>query len=198
MRLTDLTRLAAGALLAAALATPAHGQMADTPIINGGEGATFVLGAGPAFPVGDLRDFGKNGFAGLLAVGFAPAILPVGLRVEGMYQEFGIKGGDANISTLGAGANVVLRVPQSAPGSGFFVRPFITGGVGYARTRIGLGSATAPDVGRGNGVTWNVGGGIALPIPIINVGIEARYVEVRADGGSLGSVPVFLTLNFHR
>jgi opacity protein-like surface antigen len=180
------------------LASRAHAQMVEPPISAGDAHVSFLVGAGPAFPVGDLRDAGKNGFAGLLALGLQVPLVRVGLRLEGMYQEFKLQDADAHVSTRSVGLNAVVRVPSTLPGNGLFVRPFVTGGLGYARTREDQGDVAGLGVGRDNGFTWNLGGGIAIPVPYVNLGVEARYVEVRAHGNSLGSVPVFATLTLHR
>jgi hypothetical protein len=62
-------------------------------------GVHVGVAAGPGAPAGDSRDSFETGFNGSAFVNWIPPVSPVGLRVEGMYQNLDIEPGSASPAT---------------------------------------------------------------------------------------------------
>src|ERR687898_563274 len=98
-----LKKGAAAVGLALLLAAPAaHAQ-----------GAQFSLGGGVGVPLGNFDDAAGLGWHGLAAVSFVPTGWPVGIQIDGSYQQYSLSddflGGDGLKNRLIQGtANVVF------------------------------------------------------------------------------------------
>jgi hypothetical protein len=147
----------------------------------------FGVALGAALPVSDLSDSFNAGFNGTATVGFNPAMVPLGIRIDGAYNQFGAKGGGANVHFTSVTGNFVYKVPGAA------VSPYLIGGAGWYNAAInitGLGS------GSDNHFGWNIGGGISMPLSGFDTFIEARYNQVQGNGGSLKFIPVTFGIMF--
>jgi len=147
----------------------------------------FGVAAGAAIPVSDLSDSFNVGFNGTATVAFNPAMIPVGIRVDGAYNSFGAKGGGANVHFTSVTGNFVYKIP------GATVSPYAIGGAGWynaAITVTGFGS------GSDNHFGWNIGGGISMPLSGFDTFLEARYNQVQGNGGSLKFVPITFGVMF--
>ena len=67
-------------LAATLFAAPAFAQM------------SFNVAAGAAIPVGSTADDLKMGYNATVGLGIKPPIAPLGIRIEGMWNQFDIKG----------------------------------------------------------------------------------------------------------
>jgi opacity protein-like surface antigen len=169
-----LSTLAAAAV-ATAVAPGAHAQVSSNPFQIGGA-------AGIAFPVSDLSDIANTGYNVTLAVGYRPQYLPLGVRVEAAYNQFGFQGGGGNINIPAFTGNLVYTLP------GVSFSPYAIGGAGLYRTNVDLtgGGSTGE-----NHFGFNIGGGVKIPLSSsFETFIEARYNRVTVDGGNLSFVPV--------
>jgi len=152
----------------------------------------FQLGiaGGAAQPMSDLSDGAKLGYNGTVAMGINVPFIPVGLRIDGAYNQFGEKAGiGAKLHVMSATGNVVWRLPSIG------VSPYLIGGAGLymtTTTTTGTVSATQTD----NHLGWNAGAGINLPLSVFKAFVEARYNRVSATGGSLEFVPVTFGIMF--
>jgi opacity protein-like surface antigen len=160
-----------------AAAAPAASAQFSNPISIGGA-------AGIAFPTSDFGDVANTGYNVTLAVGFSPPALPIGLRFEGAYNEFGNKLGDGNANVAAFTGNALF----SLPAAGF--TPYLIGGAGLYRT-----SANAfGDSQSENHFGFNVGGGVRIPLSSsFQTFVEARYNRVSLSGDnapSLSFIPV--------
>ena len=175
-------------VLLAALAAPAA-QAQTAPGVHVG------VATGPGAPVGDSRDSFETGFNGSAFVNWIPDVSPVGLRVEGMYQNLDIEpqfgeGGDAEILAGLAGAVI-------APKTGT-VKPYAVGGGGIYNVdvdRQGLVSGGTNNTEFG----WNAGGGVAFPLGKTNIFVEARYHSINTEGEDrerVKLVPVTVGITF--
>lgn len=147
----------------------------------------FGIAAGAAVPVSDLGDSFNVGFNGTVTVGLNPAMIPLGIRIDAAYNQFGAKGGGANVDFTTVTGNLVFKMP------GATVSPYAIGGAGWYNADVsitGLGSGSSNNFG------WNLGGGISLPLSGFDTFIEARYNQVQGDGGSLKYVPITFGLMF--
>src|SRR3954468_2068034 len=74
----------------------------------------FGIAAGAALPTSDLSDGANTGFNVTGTVGFNPAMIPLGVRVDGAYNRFGLKGGvDGNIAFTSVTGNLVYKIPSA-------------------------------------------------------------------------------------
>ncbi|HET7612552.1 MAG TPA: outer membrane beta-barrel protein, partial [Gemmatimonadaceae bacterium] len=114
----------------------------------------FGIAAGAALPTSDLSDGVSTGWNATGTVAFNPAMIPLGIRVDGAYNRFGAKdGADGNIHFTSVTGNLVYKVPSTS------VSPYLIGGGGWYNAAASAGSITVSD----NHFGWNVGGGIAMP-----------------------------------
>jgi hypothetical protein len=149
----------------------------------------FQLGiaGGAAQPMSDLSTGNNMGYNGTVAMAINLPFIPVGLRVDGAYNQFGQKTGGAKLHIMSATGNVVWRLPSIG------LSPYLIGGAGlYIPTVQAPGLASASE----NHLGWNAGAGINLPLSVFNAFVEARYNRVTVKGGSMQFVPVTFGIMF--
>jgi hypothetical protein len=126
---------------------------------------SWGLNAGAAVPAKDLaKDHGTGVNAGI-TFAFGGVGQLFGVRIDGMFNQFGAKSGTTagNARILGATINLVYSLIGESRS-----RLYLTGGVG--------GYGIRPDVpGQDGKNDWGTNGGIGLWIPSVNGFIEARY-----------------------
>jgi opacity protein-like surface antigen len=155
-----------------------------------GSRPTFGVSGGIAFPTGDFGDAFKSGYDIAANLGFQPATLPVGLRIEGMYNRFDLKDNqrfEGHTNILALTGNAVLAGRSSTEGS---VRPYAIGGIGVYNSKASGTDASDTNFG------LNIGAGLELPLSGITTFIEARYHHVFSDPGSFGLIPVVVGVKF--
>jgi hypothetical protein len=152
----------------------------------------FQLGiaGGAAQPMSDLKDGANMGYNATAALGINLPFIPVGLRVDGAYNQFGEKAGiGAKLHVVSATGNVVWRLPSVG------ISPYLIGGAGlYMATTTTTGTTSASQTD--NHLGWNAGAGINLPLSVFKAFVEARYNRVTTDTGSLQFVPVTVGIMF--
>ncbi len=149
----------------------------------------FQLGiaGGAAQPMSNLSTGNNMGYNGTVAMAINLPFIPVGLRVDGAYNQFGQKTGGAKLHIMSATGNVVWKLPSIG------VSPYLIGGAGlYIPTVQAPGLASSSDKHLG----WNAGAGINLPLSVFNAFVEARYNHVTVKGGSMQFVPVTFGIMF--
>jgi hypothetical protein len=148
----------------------------------------FGIAAGAALPTSDLSDGANTGFNVTGTVGFNPQMIPLGVRVDGAYNRFGLKGGvDGNIAFTSVTGNLLYKIPSAG------VSPYLIGGAGWyhaSASVTGFGSGSDDHFG------WNLGGGISMPLSGFDTFIEARYNQVQGNGGSLKYIPITFGVMF--
>jgi opacity protein-like surface antigen len=150
----------------------------------------FQLGiaGGAAQPMSDLSEAASIGYNGTVAMGINLPFIPVGLRIDGAYNQFGQKDAVAfKTRTVSATGNVVWRLPSVG------ISPYLIGGAGLYMVSV------TPDGGDAvteNKLGYNAGAGINLPLSVFKAFVEARYNHVQMDGGSLKFVPVTVGIMF--
>jgi opacity protein-like surface antigen len=160
-----------------AAAPAAQAQFTNNPFQIGGA-------AGVGFPTSDLGNAANTGFNVTVALGYSPRLLPIGLRAEAGYNEFGnqVGGGNTNIAAFTGNAIFAL------PAAGF--TPYVIGGAGLYR----VGARAFGNSGSENDFGFNIGGGVKIPLSSsFETFVEARYNRVSLSGnnsGSLSFVPV--------
>ena len=158
----------------------AHAQLGLIPIHVG-------IAGGGAIPLNDFGNTFNTGFdiGGVVAV--TPPLIPLGIRVDAAYNQFGSKGTSSLKAKI---AEVTGDVTWGLPGA--IVTPYLIGGVGYYH----LSSSLAGGSSASNHFGINVGGGLNLPLLLFKGFVEARYHRVSQSGGSTSFVPVTIGLLF--
>jgi hypothetical protein len=149
----------------------------------------FQLGiaGGATQPMSDLKTSTDIGYNGTVAMAINLPFIPVGLRVDGAYNQFGQKAGvPAKLHVASATGNLVWHLPSVG------ISPYLIGGAGLYMTTATAGSASATE----NHLGWNAGAGINLPLSVFHAFVEARYNRVSANGSSMEFVPVTLGIMF--
>ena len=150
----------------------------------------FSLGiaGGATQPMSDLKTSTDIGYNGTVAMAINLPFIPVGLRVDGAYNQFGQKAGvPAKLHVMSATGNVVWRLPNIG------IAPYLIGGAGlYSTAATVSGAASQTD----NHLGWNAGAGINLPLSVFHAFVEARYNSYSTDAGTAKFVPVTLGIMF--
>lgn len=150
----------------------------------------FEIGAsgGIAFPTGDLGSVTNTGYNIAVAVGYKPMLMPIGIRAEAAWNQFGIENGDGNFNIPAFTGNLTYGLPM-----GMAFSPYLIGGVGLYRPSADLGGVSSEAT---NEFGWNVGGGVKIPLSGFETFIEARYNAVNVNGGTLSFVPLTFGVMF--
>jgi hypothetical protein len=170
------------ALAAMALASLPFEARAQNPVQLG-------IAGGLALPMSDLSDLTDLGFNGTVTVGMTPALIPLGIRIDGAINQFAIKDdlGDGDVRFLSLTGNLVYKIP------GATVSPYLIGGAGLYNAKVEVapfGSEAENKFG------WNVGAGINMPLSGFSTFIEARYNQVQTEGESLKFIPITFGILF--
>jgi opacity protein-like surface antigen len=149
----------------AALATPAHAQLA------------FGLGGGATFPVGSLDNAYNTGYNALATLAVRVPAFPLGFRLDGMFDQLPVKastGFTGNTQIYSLTGNAVLMLPGA-----HIVSPYLIGGVGYyndhykidvSGSSVGAGGSTSD-----NNFGVNGGAGLKFGVSTFSVFGEIRY-----------------------
>jgi hypothetical protein len=147
----------------------------------------FGIAAGAVIPSGDISDGVNTGFNGTVLVGFRPAMIPLGIRLEGAYNQMGAKGGGGNIHITSVTGNFVYKFPSET------VSPYAIGGAGWCQLAVSVtGFGTVSE----NHFCWNAGGGLEMQLSGFQTFIEARYNKVQSNNGSVAYIPITFGVMF--
>src|SRR5262245_61487822 len=100
--------LSRAAIVLAAMAFAVPSLHAQKPSIN--------ISAGASLPTGDAADGVEMGYNAAVGLGLKPALLPLGLRIEGMFNSFSFKesvGADGAWRVMGLTANATYTMIPS-------------------------------------------------------------------------------------
>jgi hypothetical protein len=142
---------------------------------------------GASLPTSDLSDGANTGFNVTGTVGLNPKLIPLGIRIDGAYNRFGLKGVSGNIAFTSVSGNLVYKFVSPT------VSPYAIGGAGWCHSSA---SVTGFGNGSDNNFCWNAGGGISMPLSGFDTFIEARYNQVQGNGGSLKFIPITFGVMF--
>ncbi len=148
------------------------------------------IGGGPAIPVGKMSDTQKTGVNGLLSLALGVAELPIGIRIDGIYNALprsegtlpAGSPGTSNLRILGVLGNAVYAF------SGTSAKIYLIAGGGLYNTRFDLDGAKSE-----NHLGLNAGAGMTFGFGPITSFIESRYHFISrqpAQGGVLHFVPI--------
>jgi hypothetical protein len=165
------------------------------------QGAEFALGGGLGVPLGDFDDESKLGWHGLAAVSFVPEGWPVGIQVDGSYQQFGLDDAaappgftDLKTRLIQGTGNVVFKFKTSEEST---FRPYILGGVGVYNHKL-TGQDDPGDVLGGGTTDFGLNGGAGFDFKAGGAGlfIEGRFHNVFTDGSDLQFIPITVGFRF--
>ncbi len=168
------------------------GLAAAAPVAQGQGYNPFQIGAsgGIAFPTGDLGTGTNTGYNIAVAVGYKPQLLPVSVRAEAAYNQFGFTNGGGSINIPAFTGNLVYELPL-----GMSFTPYAIGGAGLYRVSAGFNNGVGTQAE--NDFGWNIGGGIKIPLSTsFETFVEARYNSVNASGGTASFVPLTFGIMF--
>jgi hypothetical protein len=150
----------------------------------------FQLGVagGGSLPMSDLSNTSNTGYNGTVAMAINLPFIPVGLRVDGAYNSFGLKGAaDSKLHVISATGNLVYKLPNMG------VAPYLIGGAGLYMAGVTAPAATSDNQ---NHFGWNAGAGVSLPLTVVKAFVEARYNRISANGATMEFVPVTFGIMF--
>ena len=181
--------------LSKGIAALAVGMLLGAPALRA-QGAEFSLGGGVGVPLGDFDDAAKTGWHGLAAVSFVPTGWPVGIQIDGSYQQFNLDdaafpgfSGLKNRLLLGTG-NLVFKFKTSEEST---FRPYIIGGGGVYNSKI-TGSDDPNDILPGGETNFGLNAGAGFDIKTSGIGLflEGRFHDVFTDGADTQFIPITL------
>src|SRR5919112_538229 len=177
------------------IAALAVGMLLGAPALRA-QGAEFSLGGGVGVPLGDFDEAAKLGWHGLAAVSFVPNGWPVGIQIDGSYQQFSLDDtefpgfdGLKNRLIMGTG-NVVFKFKSSEEST---FRPYLIGGAGVYNSKI-TGSDDPDDVLPGGETKFGLNGGAGFDFKAGAIGlfVEGRFHNVFTEGSNTQFLPVTL------
>jgi len=172
------------------------GMLLSTPALRA-QGAEFSLGGGVGIPLGTFDDAAKLGWMGLAGVSFVPNGSPVGIQIDGQFQQYKFDGStDLKDRFLIGTANAVFKFKTSEEST---FRPYLIGGGGV----YNLKTTGTDDVGgvidTDNSVTkfgLNAGAGFDFKAGSVGLFVEGRFHDVFTTGENVKFIPVTLGIRF--
>jgi outer membrane protein with beta-barrel domain len=146
----------------------------------------FGVAAGVSLPVSDLSDIANTGFNGTVTLGFQPTMIPLGVRIDGAYNQWGVKSafGSGNFHSTSVTGNLVFKMP------GATVSPYAIGGAGWYNLGASGGGSSENDFG------WNIGGGISMALSGFDTFLEARFNQIQTDVTPTRFIPITFGVMF--
>jgi hypothetical protein len=169
-----LRRLSALMLGSALMLFPARHLAAQT---------SLSVAGGIAAPVSDLGDIADLGYNLGVGLNFGGTRLPIGARIEGGLNGFGLKDFDEDVRVLTGTANAIVNFSQNADS------PYLIGGLGIYNTKY------SEDSESDNSAGINLGGGLRFPLGGLSTFLEVRYHSTLGDDGP-GARLQFIPITF--
>lgn len=148
--------------------------------------ASLSVAGGIAAPMSDFGDVADMGYNVGIGLNFGGTQRPVGARIEGGLNGFGIKEIDANVRILTGTANAIVNFSQNADS------PYLIGGLGIYNSKF-------EDFDADNAAGINIGGGLRFPLGGLSTFLELRYHSTLSDdgeGGRLQFIPITFGIAF--
>jgi len=155
------------------------------------------IGGGVAFPVGKLSDTQTTGLNGLVSLAVGVAELPIGIRIDAIYNGLPQKNvappasGSSNTSSfriVGLLGNAIYAF------SGTGAKTYVIAGGGLYNTHLDVSGSKSE-----NHLGLNAGAGVTFGLGPIAGFIEARYHFISrqpAQGGVIHFVPITIGFMF--
>lgn len=154
----------------------------------------FGLGGGAAIPVGKLSDTQNTGYNGIVAVAIGVAEMPVGVRLDGIYNNFRVRtapvgsASSSDLRIMGGLFNLIFAFP------GTTAKPYLIAGGGLYSIKNDVSGAKAQ-----NHFGFNAGLGATFAVGPFATFLESRYHTISrnaAKGGVVQFVPITVGLLF--
>jgi hypothetical protein len=143
---------------------------------------SLSVAGGIAAPMGNLGDDADLGYNVGVGLNFGGTRLPIGARIEGALNGFGLKDFDEDVRVLTGTANAIVNFSQNADS------PYLIGGLGIYNSKVG-------DFDSDNSAGINIGGGLRFPLGGLSTFLELRYHSTLGDEGPGGRVQ-FIPITF--
>jgi hypothetical protein len=159
------------------------------------QGAEFSLGGGLGIPLGSFDDAVKMGWHGLAAVSFVPAGSPVGIQIDGQFQQYKIDGtGDLKDRMLIGTANLVYKFKTSEESR---FRPYLLGGGGVYNIKT-TGNVTPGTLFEGGVTKFGIDAGAGFDVKASGIGlfVEGRFHNVFTSGENVTFIPITVGIRF--
>jgi hypothetical protein len=136
------------------------------------QGIKFVLGGGLTAPVSAYKDYAQSGWMGMGGVAVSFPVLPIGIRLEGLFGQNQHTGTATDKTVLyGGAASVMIKFGIPGP-----LSPYLVGSAGYLDHHYSPG-----DTGDASEDEWKpvFGGGLGVSLNFVVVGVfaEGRYLS---------------------
>jgi hypothetical protein len=155
------------------------------------QGVEFSLGGGIGVPLGTFDDAAKMGWHGLAGLSFVPNGWPVGIQIDGQYQQYKLDGTTSLKDRFLIGTGNLVYKFKSSEESKF--RPYLIGGGGVYNLKV-TGSSTPGTVIQGGTTKFGVNGGAGFDFKAGSVGLflEGRFHDVFTPGANVKFIPITL------
>jgi hypothetical protein len=180
--------------LSKGIAALAVGVLLGAPALHA-QGAEFSLGGGIGMPLGSFDDAAKVGWHGLAAVSIVPEGAPVGIQIDGQYQQYKLDGfSDTKERFIMGTANVVFKFKTTEEST---FRPYLIGGGGVYNFKQ-TGSADPGQVLEGGTTKFGINAGAGFDIKAGGAGlfVEGRFHDVFSEGENLQFIPITVGIRF--
>jgi opacity protein-like surface antigen len=157
------------------------------------------LGGGATFPISDLSNSFNTGYNILASLGAHIPASPIGVRVDGMFNQLPGKSEpntpSFNAQVWTANANIVASLIPGAP-----VTPYLIAGLGYYNTsyRINASGSTVFASGNVHDNDFGLNGGAGVRVGLGGIGLfaEARYHNIFTSGTHIQMIPITAGVRF--
>ena len=161
---------------------------------SAGAQKTYALGigGGAAIPVGKLSDSQKTGANGMVVVALGASDLPIGVRFDGVYNNFSRNDKTSASSYPFRAAGLLGNLIFAFPGTN--AKTYLIAGAGLYNIKLDVAGSKSENHGG-----LNAGAGVAFGVGPIATFIESRYHFVSRPpdkGGVIHFVPITLGILF--
>jgi hypothetical protein len=148
------------------------------------------MSGGPSTPVGGFSDEVDTGYHVQGSVDVSVPLLPIGVRADALWQEFGMMGVGGTVRQIGVLGNAIVGLPFP------IIRPYVVAGAG-------LTNSTWPEVAHGghtheggseSRLSGQIGAGVRGGLLGLTGVIEARLLGI--GDRETGSIPVSIGILF--
>lgn len=157
---------------------------------------SFGIALGATMPSGDFADGADMGYHAMGTLSFSPPALPVGVRIDGMFNQLAAKGGaDVNYRILGLIANATFGMPMAASP----ISPYLIGGLGYYNLGTDMDDEPLTPVDESESVSkmgFNLGVGTKFALAGFGTFAEIRYHSIQTEGSSTTMIPITFGITF--
>ena len=155
----------------------------------------FSVAAGATAPIGDAADGFEMGYNATVGLTFKPPVAPVGLRVEGMYNQL------AGKDPSPVGMRLMALTVNGTFSGAALPAVYLIGGLGMYNAKATDVPAGIPEPDAENKFGINVGAGFNFPLPSLQPFAEIRLHHIMTADDATGAkntqiVPITFGIRF--